>query len=45
VDGGADDTSGPIGVDLHPAFQKVYFAMGARSQKLLAGLKDWMSAP
>jgi hypothetical protein len=44
VDGGADDTSGPIGVDLHPAFQKVYFTMGARSQKLLAGLKDWMSA-
>lgn len=22
----------------------IYFAMGARSEKLLAGLKDWMSA-
>ena len=22
----------------------IYFALGARSQKLLAGLKDWMSA-
>jgi hypothetical protein len=32
---------GTLGVGIPVA---IYFAMGARSEKLLAGLKDWMSA-